>query len=368
MRTDSRLAVRVGIFFTIAVILALGMSLQVGKLAIFSNEYEVIANFREAKGIEPGTRVTLRGVPIGNVKSMDWDASAYRVRTVLRIQDRYEIPANGTAKIEISSLLGGSVVNISVEEGPEEVAVLRNGDRIETREAPNIDEILETVGSLGTKAESMIASLDENQRATMGKIQAVIDENRESIRNATDSMSRMGPKLEAVAGRMDRMTEFMESGQGTLGQLYANEQLYKDLVDMSSTAKEVAAQIKSGEGALGSLIYSDDLTKDAKALIADLQKAAREVEAAIGENRENLRTLVNALSESGPKIQQTLDNLNQVAAKINQGDGTLGKLVNDPSLYQDAQRTVNQVGESFESSEEQGVFRSFLGLVFGALI
>ncbi len=368
MQTDTPLAVRVGIFFTIAVLIALGLSLQVGKSSFFKSQYEIVANFRQASGIEPGTKVTLRGVPIGRVKSMDWDASIYRVRTILEIENRYQIPKNATAKIQVSSLLGGSVINVSVDKGPEAVAYLGRGDKIETIDTLSIDEVFTTLSSLSGKTEDLISSLDENQKVTLGKINSVIDENRAYIKTTSESFSRVGPKVEVLADRMNEMTEFMKGGKGTIGALYADQDLYEQLKTVANTASDAAQKVKSGEGTLGSLIYKDDVANEARTLMADLQKAAQQVESAVGENREGFKNLVAALSDASPKIQGTMDNFSDISAKINRGDGTLGKLVNDPSLYQDAQRAVNQVGESFESGEEQGVFRSFLGLIFGALI
>lgn len=368
MQSNTPLAIRVGIFFTIAVLLALGLSLQVGKGSFFKAQYEIVANFRQASGVEPGTKVTLRGVPIGRVKSMDWDASIYRVRTVLEIYERYEIPKNAVAKIQVSSLLGGNVINISVEQGPEDVAYLRRGDVIATMDTPSIDEVLTTISKLSDETENLITNLNKNQEETLGKINSVIEENRGYINTTSESFARIGPKVEVLADRMNEMTEFMEAGQGTLGALYANQDIFDKLKAIVDSGSEVAEQVKSGQGSLGALIYKDDVANEAKVLMADLQKAAREVEAAVGENREGFRNLVSALSEASPKFEATFTELNEVSAKINKGEGTLGKLVNDPSLYEDAQRAVNQVGESFESGEEQGVFRSFLGLVFGALL
>lgn len=368
MHSDSAIAVRVGIFFTIAVIIALGLSLQVGKSRFFTNTYEVVAGFRQAGGVEPGTRVTLRGVPVGTVRSIDWDGKNFDVRVVLEINGRYQIPQNATAKIQVSSLLGGNLINIDAQPGPDSTRFLAHGDRIQTVDTPSLDEVLTTVSQLSNETESLITSLNKNQQETVGKINSVIEENRAYLQTTSESFARLGPKLETLADRMNEMTASMASGEGTIGALYSDKTLYSDLRAMADTAKEVAAQIQSGEGTLGQLIYSDETITDMKKIMTDLQNAAREVEAAIGENREGLRNLVSALADSGPKIDNAISNFNDISGKINSGEGTLGRLVNDPSLYEDAQRAVNQVGESFESAEEQGVFRSFLGLVFGALI
>jgi len=363
------MSIRVGIFFTIAIVILMGLSLQAGKNGLFRESYEVIAPFRESNGIDPGTKVTLRGVSVGTVKSLDWDPTTYRVRMVLDIDSKYQIPRNAIAKIQVSSLLGGNVINISVDRGPEEIAeYLGAGDSIETKETPSIDEVLTTVSELSEDTQNLIANLDKNQAETMKKINSVIDENRGYLADTSKSFAQAGPKIDLLAERLNEITEQVMAGEGTVGRLYKDPALYDEMRGLSDKANDIADQIKSGKGTIGSLVYDDIMIKDSRKMLEDMQRAAREIEAAVAENREGLRTLVASLSEAGPRIEEAIKNMNEVSRKINAGEGTIGKLVNDPSLYDDTKRAINQVGESFESGEEQGVFRSFLGLLFGALI
>lgn len=370
MQQTSPLAIRVGIFFTIAVLLALGLSLQAGKGLFGGRNYDIVANFQQSFGIDPGTKVALRGVPIGQIHSMDWDAGRYRVRVVMRIDEGYEIPRNAVAKIQISSLLGGNFINISIPEGvgPAEMAYLRQGDEIQTEETPSLDEVMQIFRDLSADGQNLIQNLDANQQRTMEKINEVIDENRGYFTETSESFARLGPQLESLADRLNSMTESVQQGEGTLGLLFSNRDLYDELESFSVRANEIADQIASGQGDIGKLIYDDALTTDAREIMAELQRAAREIEAAVAENREGLRQMIESFGQSGPEIQAAISNFNEISQKINEGEGTLGKLVNDPSLFEDARRAVNQVGESFEAGEEQGVFRSFFGLLFGALL
>src|SRR5690606_19328507 len=102
--------------------------------------------------------------------------------------------------------------------------------------------------------------------------------------------------------------------------------------------------------------------------LTDIQKAAVEIESAISENREELRNAISTLADLKPQLEETMTNINAISQKINTGQGTLGMMVNDPSLYEDTKKAVNQVGESFEGGEEQGVIRSFFGILFGSIL
>ncbi len=369
MQQNASLAVKVGIFFTLGVIIIMGLSLRVGDNPFRNDRYEILADFRQATGIEPGTGVQLRGVPIGRVESMDWNPTNYKVRVVLSIKDKYKIPQNAVAKVQLSSLLGGNFVNITFEEGePAEMTYLSEADTIKTLDTPSIDEVLGTVAELSGETENLIKNLNDNQEKTMAKINAVIDENKDYLGRTSEQFAELGPKLNNIADRLQNFTSSLEGGEGTLGKLYADTELYEDMRSFMDSAKQIGDKINSGEGDLGKLINGDEMITEAKTIMEDLQRAAREVEGAVAENREGLRKMLDAMGDAAPRIEVAIANLKEVSDKINSSTGTIGRLVNDPSLYEDAQRAINQVSESFESGEEQGVFRSFLGVIFGALI
>jgi len=72
-------------------------------------------------------------------------------------------------------------------------------------------------------------------------------------------------------------------------------------------------------------------------VISDMRDVARSVQNladSLNENQERLLTNVNSmLEENRASLQQTLENVESVTAKLDQGDGTLAKLINDPTLY-----------------------------------
>ncbi|HQH12470.1 MAG TPA: hypothetical protein PLS31_08595, partial [Candidatus Sumerlaeota bacterium] len=60
--------------------------------------------------------------------------------------------------------------------------------------------------------------------------------------------------------------------------------------------------------------------------------------------------------------------INKISQKVNEGNGTLGKLVNDPSLFDNANTAVTQIKAQFEEAEEQSVVRTFLSIVLGPVM
>jgi phospholipid/cholesterol/gamma-HCH transport system substrate-binding protein len=64
------------------------------------------------------------------------------------------------------------------------------------------------------------------------------------------------------------------------------------------------------------------------------------VDEMVGEMKESARALTTAASSMG----RSLDTFSSVLGKIDNGEGTLGRLVNDPSLYNEFHQTLREVG------------------------
>src|SRR5471032_3677474 len=72
--------------------------------------YEVIARFGRIDGLKRGSDVTLSGVKIGSVTSIDLDRKTYQAVVHMAVTSSVQLPADTNAKIVSESLLGGMVI------------------------------------------------------------------------------------------------------------------------------------------------------------------------------------------------------------------------------------------------------------------
>ena len=61
-----------------------------------------------------------------------------------------------------------------------------------------------------------------------------------------------------------------------------------------------------------------------------------------------------------------MNNLKEILIKLNQGKGSIGMLINDPSLLKNATTTLQKVNKATESLEDQGPM-SVIGMAVGNL-
>jgi phospholipid/cholesterol/gamma-HCH transport system substrate-binding protein len=366
MPHTSGMAVKVGIFVVIGLILLIGFSLRVEQNGLRGETYQVDAYFKNALGLEVGSEVSLHGVRVGRVDELGFDPARKAVRARLTMSSEYPLPNDSKASVERSALLGSSFIVVDYGDGRQ---MLANGGELPTEERPGLDQLIAAVTEASEDARELMATYQEGGDDLFNRINEVIEENRAQFKETSDAFASAGPKLDALAERLNEFANDIAEGKGTIGKLFADDGLYNDLNALSKDLQELVADARTNEeGTLYKLIYDDTLITRAEEGFQNLSKAGKEIQTLLADRRDEIDSFLASLSDVGPRIEEATRNFNEIAAKVNEGEGTLGRLVNDPSLYEDAQKAVNQVGESFEASEEQGVIRSFVGVLFGALI
>ncbi len=83
------------------------------KLGGNAGGYTVTAKFDNIGDLKPGSPVTMAGVRVGRVETIQFDPKDFKAAVVLRIEDQYkEIPEDSDASIQTAGLLGGKYIGI----------------------------------------------------------------------------------------------------------------------------------------------------------------------------------------------------------------------------------------------------------------
>lgn len=279
---------KVGIFFIIGLFLLMGLVELAEEIVVFKKEYSLKAYFKSANGLRVGDVVAVAGVEVGKVKQIK--VLEDKIEVIMRLDRQAEVRADSIAIIKMTTLLGGKYVDISL--GTPGAEVLPANSTVVSREADDVNALVAKMNTVASEAQDLFNSLNNNQKKISDKISGLIDENESDIKTAIKSFSEAGPKLSQTLDSVKTVADRIEQGQGSLGKLLKDDELYDDI-------KLTAANIKS------------------------------------------------------------------ITAKVDSGEGTLGKLVNDPTLYDEATRTVQEVGQAAESVQEGAPIMTFSTVLFG---
>lgn len=130
MEKNHTLEFYVGIFVVLGMAALLFMAMQSANLGSFAfghKTYEVAAEFTNIGGLKPRSAVKSAGVLVGRVKSVSFDSESFQAKVILEMDAQYAFPADSSANILTSGLLGEQYVGITPGADMEN---LKNGDTI----------------------------------------------------------------------------------------------------------------------------------------------------------------------------------------------------------------------------------------------
>jgi phospholipid/cholesterol/gamma-HCH transport system substrate-binding protein len=334
---------RVGLVVLIALIFLMFGVLMVGRRAhLFTSKLPYQTQFDSAAGLVSGNPVRLNGVTVGNVLEVNLspDPADQRVRVVYEVDRkiRTRLRTGTTASIKTIGLLGDKYVELAGGR-PEEPIVEPGGD-IKAAQGAGLEKLLEGSGDLLTDLGGIARSLKNilegmekggvgrNLNSTLASLSDVLGKvNRgESLAGKLLADRRYGEEtgrsltaavtsLRNVFGKVEKD---MASGNGMIPALLSDPEGKKkvyDLVDkLGATAGSLALvteNLNSGKGALPTLLHDEAFSR---------------------EFTGNLRSLSKRLDS--------------IARKLDEGQGTVGKLINDPAIFDAANHLVVGIDES----------------------
>jgi phospholipid/cholesterol/gamma-HCH transport system substrate-binding protein len=325
---------KVGIFVLLGIVILTFFTFRVSKMGgIGVKGYKLTVDFETAAGLEPKANVKMAGVPIGKVEEIRLEGT--NARLVLRIRDGVRIPIDSVASIQTQGLLGEKYVEMLP--GKETDRVLPPGGRVTKTIPPaNLDEIIRKVSAISEDVKKFTNTLSQTLGSEEGK-QALT----EIIRNTRETTEAL---RKVVAGNEER-----------LNRILANvDTLSSDLKEISSANKEdlrvTIANLRS---------FSETLKTEAPGLARKLEEMSERVSGVVGENRENIRVSMENLRSASAKLDNTLESAGKVMAKIERGEGTIGKLVNDNTTITTLNDTLAGINRWVRRSEALKFFLDY---------
>lgn len=343
MEREKRLLFRVGFFVSLGIALLIAfVFLLGGERGLFSRHAKYTSSFETIDGLKAGSPVRLAGVQVGQVTRIQFFDSLAdsRVRVEMDILARYadRIREDSTASIAAQGVLGDKVVELSM--GSPDRGQIRLGG-----------EIPSATGSDYTTIINKGAEVIDNTLAITSDLRQLVaayntPELREGVVGTVASLHDILDAVRTKDGALHTLIYDERSGQRTR-ELLASAASLAQRVDTSMTRVDaLLAKVQRGEGFVGALVADPAGGRIAE----DLGRAAREIgaiaEAIRTEEGGFLHSLIFA-SEDGPsmgkELAATARDLREIVGRINEGDGSLGALINDPTIYEDLKTVLGNV-------------------------
>ncbi len=284
--------VKIGLFLSGAILILAVFIFIVGDLTTLFQKpgYTLYLYFDSAAGLEKNTIVKLAGVNIGYVN--DIRLKEGQAEVTLDIDNNVKLRKGSTATLAALGLLGEKYLEILPGK---QRSFCQPGDTIAVLPSVSFDR-------LGSELVTVSDDIKET-----GKILRDIIGDEETQGNIKDILNNLA-------------------------------QFATDLKDLSGETKEnLGLSIQKTSEAIQSFDNRvNDLAQSMDELILSLKDLVEENRESIKMNLENISELLNKAEKSRQLLDKTITN-------INEGEGTLGKLVKSPDLYNEAEKTIDEI-------------------------
>jgi phospholipid/cholesterol/gamma-HCH transport system substrate-binding protein len=309
---------KLGLLSMIALGLAMFMIFLLGSAGgFFWQRYSLKVLFADVAGLKAGAPVRIAGVDVGSVAELEFIGE--RVEVVVEISDehRNRVTTGSRATLGSVSLLGEAAVDITPS--GEGTPIPEWGYIPTGRQASSFNEVAAEAADGITEATNLLKDI-RSGRGTVGKL------------FTDDALYR---DLNALVGSAERVASNISQGRGTLGRLTNDDALYNELSASVRDLNTITARIRSGEGSLGKFLNDP-------ALADSLTATSQNFEGVTGRLNRGEGTMGKLLNETVlyDRLNGTVEQLERFTQTLNQGQGTIGQLLNDKQLYENINQTV----------------------------
>ena len=271
---------------------------------LFDDSKTLYAVYDNVGGLQAGTQVSINGLSVGTVNNIRFKDETGNLLVTFTVNNDFEFSKNSKAELFDTGIIGGKGIQIMpVFDG---APLTKSGDTLMSSTRPGLTELVQSsLNPLKNKVEGAVSNAD----SLMMNVNQVLDER--TTRDLRASISGLSELMKSLQGSADVLNSLLKNNKGKLDSSLTN---FRELTN--NFAK-----------------LSDSLNN-----------------AGLG------RTLAS--------LESTVANLDNLMGRINQGDGTLGKLMKDEALYKNlnnASRELDLLLQDFRLNPKRYVNVSVFG-------
>jgi ABC-type transporter Mla subunit MlaD len=300
--------VKIGLTVLLAIIVAVVGFRFMRDVPIFRQTLEISAVFERGDGINRGSLVNLKGVKVGSVSRVLLTPDN-RVRVTMQLNENLQIPVNSEAHLTSLGIVEGK--SIVIQLGDSENYVEYGGEI----DGVYIEGVTEVLGSKGEELAGDVSESLSELNQFLRQLNATLDD---------ETRTSVDQTLKNADETMKILSETLDNNQ-------------KDIDNAIKSASRTMMQL-------------DTLTTDNRPRVDSLLAS--------------LEQNVSELHKVPTELEEATTNLNQILDKVNRGEGTMGKLVNDPSLYENLDQLTKEMNTLVKGiNEDPGRYLKHMSII-----
>src|SRR5262245_17153453 len=312
---------KIGITAVAALALTAFLVIAVGGASGFAwQRYELRTSFQNVQGLKSGAIVRVAGVEVGKVTRVELKGTGVEVVLSIKKENQPRITTDSRASLGSMSLLGEPLIDVSASATG---TPLKDNDYIKsTKPATQFSDIADSANTGILEATNILKDI-RGGRGTVGKL-------------FTDEA--LYREMNAFVESANKVTDSINRSRGTLGLLANDPRAYNELNASLANLKSVTDRINAGEGSLGQLLKDDRFARS-------LTTASNNLESVSNRLNRSDNTAGKLLTEKElyDRLNSTANRLDELTRNLNRGQGTAGQLLHDQQLYDNMNSAANEL-------------------------
>jgi len=290
-----KIETKVGVFF-VGTLVVLGILIfNAGKFSFGSDKdaEHFTVFFDQVAGLAVQAPVRVAGVKVGEVKTITLDHGKAKVE--LKLDKDFPVYRDAQASLSSIGILGEKYIDIT--QGNYEKGLLNSSIPIPSRSGVSLDDLMVTLADISRDIKGVTGALNNSIGGEEGRMK--LDEIVDNIRVLTGEFRTLSQENHAA-----------------INHTLAN------------------AEVLTG-----------DLRERMPRLAQQFEDLGKHLDAMVQETRPELRGTMQDVHKLAGSFQETSANLKNITAKLNNGEGTIGKLLNDDATIKKINTAVDNVNE-----------------------
>jgi phospholipid/cholesterol/gamma-HCH transport system substrate-binding protein len=297
----------VGVSIIVTMVGMVAATLWLQQADLGSQRRGVTARFRDVGNMQVGNAVVIRGVKAGRVRALTLAAQGW-VLVDLDLDEGIVLPSDPVVLLQSSSLFGEWQATVTGRDAAPQISdvMLQLDDVAGAPDGALPGAVLPDIAQLTTVAGGIagnVASVAERVRTAFDDSAA--RELRTSIRNFSTASGDLARVVRLQSRNLDSMAAHVRIG-------------VEDLTATSASLRRTVARVDSATE-----------QGEIRTIISETERAAGNLRVA----SERIDSLTRALQSAERSLRGVVGKADSVLGKVDRGEGSLGLLVNDPSLY-----------------------------------
>ena len=246
--------------------------------------------YDNVEGLSKSAPVTINGLKVGKIQNIGFENQEGRLVVEFTVENDFDFSKNSLVRIYSSGLIGGKSLGIYPEYDRNNLA--KSGDTLNGEvEKGMLDAVTERLGPLEEKVNGTLATLD----TLLLSFTAIVDEDTQnnlkeaiaSLRNSSNSFEGITANVNSLLGEnkeklnrtftnLDVTTENFASLSDSLSKIETG-QMVEDLENVTSKLNTLVSRVENGEGSIGKLMKDEQLYNNLEGATRQLEQLLQDM-------------------------------------------------------------------------------------------